>query len=129
MAPRLERLSAQLYVADIGAACAFYGRLGFMTVFTHGDPAFYGQVRRDSVRLDLRVVCEPVFVGDIREREVLLAASIALAGGPDLRELFAGFEAAGVPFFQPIRLEPWGALTFIVQDPDGNLLLFASPAG
>jgi hypothetical protein len=27
-----------------------------------------------------------------------------------------------------LRKEPWGAETFIVKDPDGNLLLFAGPA-
>ena len=34
-------------------------------------------------------------------------------------------EAAGVPFHQRLRAEPWGARTFIVRDPDGNLLAFA----
>jgi hypothetical protein len=27
-----------------------------------------------------------------------------------------------------MKQEPWGARTFIVRDPDGNLLLFAGPA-
>jgi len=128
MVPRLSGFSAQLYVADIDAACAFYARLGFATTFTHGDPPFYGQVARDGARLDLRKVCEPVFVGDVREREQLLAASIALASAADLRRLFADWQAAGIPFFQAIRQQPWGALTFIVRDPDGNLLLLAAPA-
>jgi hypothetical protein len=34
----------------------------------------------------------------------------------------------GVTFAQTLRREPWGAKTFIVKDPDGNLLLFAGPA-
>lgn len=42
MAPELNGLSAQLYVADIRAACSFYARLGFATEFTHGNPPFYG---------------------------------------------------------------------------------------
>jgi hypothetical protein len=33
-----------------------------------------------------------------------------------------------VTFAQPLQREPWGAKTFIVKDPDGNLLLFAGPA-
>jgi len=128
MAPHLSGLSAQLYVGDIDAARAFYARLGFATVFTHGDPPFYGQVRREEARLDLRLVCEPVFVGDIREREQLLSASMTLDSAADLRRLFADARDAGVPFFQEVRREPWGALTFIVRDPDGNLLLFTAPA-
>jgi len=31
-----------------------------------------------------------------------------------------------VDFAQTLRNEPWGARTFIVRDPDGNLILFAS---
>jgi len=38
------------------------------------------------------------------------------------------FQAPGVAFFQTLRREPWSAKTFIVKDPDGNLLLFAGPA-
>ena len=39
--------------------------------------------------------------------------------------LFAEFEVAGVLFHQRLCDEPWGARTFIVSDPDGNLILFA----
>jgi len=33
-----------------------------------------------------------------------------------------------VRFHQELKTEPWGARTFIVKDPDGNLILFAGPA-
>jgi uncharacterized glyoxalase superfamily protein PhnB len=45
----------------------------------------------------------------------------------EIEQLFREFQAAGVTFFQALRKEPWGAQTFIVKDPDGNLLLFAGP--
>ena len=96
--------------------------------FTYGEPPFYGQVKRDNARLNLRLVCEPVFVGDIREREQLLAASLTVASAAELRQLFVQYQAAGVDFLQTMKQEPWGARTFIVRDPDGNLLLFAGPA-
>ncbi|WP_425336060.1 VOC family protein [Sinorhizobium numidicum] len=32
---------------------------------------------------------------------------------------------AGVTFHQALRTEPWSARTFIVQDPDGNLIAFS----
>lgn len=57
-----------------------------------------------------------------RERDQLLAASVAL---DDAEALFQEFESAGVDFCQSLREESWGARTFIVRDPDGNLLLFA----
>jgi Glyoxalase/Bleomycin resistance protein/Dioxygenase superfamily len=57
----------------------------------------------------------------LRESEDLLAASITL---DDAKPLFLEFQAAGGPFHQPLKTEPWGARTFIVRDPDGNLILF-----
>jgi uncharacterized glyoxalase superfamily protein PhnB len=45
----------------------------------------------------------------------------------EIKQLFLEFQAAGVIFFRTLRRERWGARTFIVKDPDGNLLLFAGP--
>ena len=127
--PELTQVEAQLFVADIKASCAFFmSKLGFEVVFTYGEPPFYGQVKRDNARLNLRLVCEPVFVGDIREREQLLAASITLDSAAEIRQLFIQYQSAGVDFQQTLKQEPWGARTFIVRDPDSNLLLFAGPA-
>ena len=96
--------------------------LGFSVAFTYGDPPFYGQVFRDSVRLNLRQVDAPVVDPVRRDTEQLLAASITLA---DAKPLFVKYQNAGVEFAQPLRTERWGARTFVVRDPDGNLLLFA----
>jgi uncharacterized glyoxalase superfamily protein PhnB len=59
----------------------------------------------------------------LRDREHMLSASITL---DDADALFLEFQSAGVDFAQTIKDEPWGARTFIVRDPDGNLILFAS---
>ena len=127
--PELTQAEAQLFVADIKASCAFFtAKLGFEVVFTYGEPPFYGQVKRDNARLNLRMVCEPVFVGDIREREQLLAASLTVASAAELRQLFVQYQSADVDFQQTLKQEPWSARTFVVRDPDGNLLLFAGPA-
>jgi len=113
----------QLYVRDVVAASEFYARmLGFAVAFTYGEPPFYGQVFRDGARLNLRQVDEPVFDAARRDREQLLAASITLE---EVSPLFDEYRAAGVEFAQSLREEPWGARTFMVRDPDGNLLLFA----
>ena len=127
--PTLTSIEAELFVADIAKSCAFFTeKLGFTVVFTYGEPPFYGQVRRDVARINLRMVCEPVYVGDIRERENLLAASMTVDSAAEIKQLFAQYQEAGVDFYQTLRQEPWGARTFIVRDPDGNLLLFAGPA-
>jgi len=127
--PILISTEAQLFVADIQTSCAFYtDKLGFTLSLTYGDPPFYAQVTRDQARLNLRVVGEPVFAGDVRQREQLLSATLTLATTGELQQLFSTYQAAGVPFQQTLRKEPWGASTFVVQDPDGNLILFAAPA-
>lgn len=113
----------QLFVRDIGAATDFYTqKLGFTLAFSYGEPSFYGQVCRGGARLNLRRVHAPVVDPDRRDSERLLAASVAL---DDATALFREYETAGVEFVQPLRIEPWGARTFIVRDLDGNLILFA----
>jgi uncharacterized glyoxalase superfamily protein PhnB len=69
-----------------------------------------------------------VFVGDVRKREHLLSASITVDTSNEIKQLFLSYQAAGVSFCQALNKEPWGARTFIVSDPDENLILFAGPA-
>jgi uncharacterized glyoxalase superfamily protein PhnB len=127
--PILTSISAHLFVANIKNTCDFYtNKLGFAVEFIYGDPPYYGQVIRDNARLALRLVCEPVFVGDVRERERMLSASITVAKASEIKQLFLSYQAAGVPFCQALKKEPWGARTFIISDPDENLILFAGPA-
>ncbi len=127
--PILNSIEAQLFVANLKTSCDFYtNQLGFAVKFVYGDPPFYGQVIRDNARLNLRLVCEPVFAGNIREREHLLSATITVATTDEIKQLFLSYQATGVPFHQTLKKEPWGARTFVVQDPDGNLILFAGPA-
>jgi catechol 2,3-dioxygenase-like lactoylglutathione lyase family enzyme len=121
--PVLLAAEPQLFVADIAASCEFYvGRLGFTVAFTYGEPAFYAQVFRDGARLNLRCLSTPVIEPRLRDKEDLLSASITL---DDAKPLFLEYQTAGVPFHQVLKREPWGARTFIVRDPDGNLILFA----
>jgi uncharacterized glyoxalase superfamily protein PhnB len=127
--PILTGIEAQLFVANMQRSCDFYtNKLGFAVEFIYGDPPFYGQIRRDNARLNLRVVGEPVFAGDVRERKHLLSASITVATANEIKQLFLSYQAAGVSFHQALKKEPWGARTFIVSDPDENLILFAGPA-
>lgn len=117
-----------LYVRDFPTALAFFTQtLGFAVDFAYGEPPFYGVVERDRARLCLRQVREPVFVGDVRAREELLSAAITLDSAAAIKQLFLDYQAAGVTFHAALKTEPWGTRTFIVLDPDGNLILFAAP--
>ena len=127
--PILTSTEAQLFVAHVAVSCAFYrDKLGFTVAFIHGDPPFYAQVARDGARLNLRHIDQPIFLPGIREREGLLSATLTLASAAATSALFSAYESAGVPFAQPLKKEEWGATTFIIKDPDGNLILFAGPS-
>jgi catechol 2,3-dioxygenase-like lactoylglutathione lyase family enzyme len=127
--PILTSVAAHLYVRDLQASTDFFTtKLGFTIDFVYGDPPFYGQVSRDNARLALRSMDESFFTEDIRQREDLLSASITLASADEIKQLFLTYQAADVPLAQSLRNEPWQAKTFIVKDPDGNLILFAGPA-
>ena len=113
----------QLFVADIGKSCGFYvQKLGFKVGFTYGEPPFYGQVNRDGARLNLRHVDRPVFNAELRAREDLLSATVIVEA---VKSLFLEYQERGIAFHQALRTDPWGARTFIVADPDGNLICFA----
>jgi catechol 2,3-dioxygenase-like lactoylglutathione lyase family enzyme len=114
----------QLFVFDIKVSCEFYcKKLGFQVALLYGDPPFYAQVFRDGARLNLRHVDGPVFDRGFRTKERdALSATITL---DDVKPLFLEFQASGATFHQTLRTEPWGARTFIVRDPDSNLIAFA----
>lgn len=122
-APRLLDAQPQLFVSDIAASCDFFrDLLGFRVAFVYGEPPFYAQVFRDGARLNLRHVDRPAFDRDFLASEPdVLSATITLE---DAKPLFLEYQATGVPFHQSLRNEPWGARTFIVADPDGNLIAF-----
>jgi len=121
--PTLLAAEPQLFVTDVGASCEFYKKkLGFTVAFIYGEPPFYGQVFRDGARLNLRHLDEPAINPELRDREHLLSASITV---DDAKLLFVEFQTAGVLFHQTLKTESWGARTFIVRDPDSNLILFS----
>jgi catechol 2,3-dioxygenase-like lactoylglutathione lyase family enzyme len=123
-APLITGAEPQIFVTDVETALAFYvGKLGFAVAFAYGEPPFYVQVSRGGARLNLREVEGPVFEATFRSRnEGALAVTLTLE---DAEPLHAEYQAGGVAFHQPLKTEPWGARTFIVADPDGNLILFA----
>ena len=114
----------QLYVTDMATALAFYtGKLGFTVALSYGEPAFWAQVARDGGRLHLRPSGQRPVSDAFRAKEgdALCATLTVDAAEP----LFLEYQAAGVIFHQTLRTEPWGARTFIIADPDGNLIAFA----
>jgi catechol 2,3-dioxygenase-like lactoylglutathione lyase family enzyme len=119
----------QLLVTDIERSCEFFhDKLGFSLVFSYGSPPYYAQVVRDTARLNLRCVEQTAIEPAVRDREQLLSVSMTVATAEEIKLLFLEFQAAGAAFQQKLKKQPWGAKSFVVKDPDGNLLLFAGPA-
>lgn len=104
--PRLAWVTAHVFVADVAAACAWYGKvLGFTNSWTYGEPPYFGQVTRDSFKLSLRSIDEPVLDRALCAREDLMSADF---GVDDVKALYLEVQAAGAEFHQALRTEPWG---------------------
>jgi uncharacterized glyoxalase superfamily protein PhnB len=120
--PHLRIAFPQLFVANVQRAAEYYQRLGFAIAYLYGSPPFYALVTRDGVGLNLRHVDAPPI--DRAERD-LLSATIVVDG---VKALFLELRDRGAELAQSLEEQPWGATDFIVRDPDGNLICFASPA-
>lgn len=119
----------QLLVTDLKKSCEYFSKkLGFSLLFSYGDPPYYAQVGRDMARLNLRCVQRSMVEERGGDREDLLSASMTVATADEIKLLFLEFQSAKAVFHQRLKRQPWGAKNFVVQDPDGNLLLFAGPA-
>ncbi len=118
-----KRAEPQLFTTDLVRSLTYYNeKLGFETKFAYGDPPFYAQVGRGEAHINLRWVELLPFDPAARGQDDLLAATICVES---IKELFLDYQAKGADFKQTLRTEPWGARTFIIADPDGNLVLFA----
>ncbi len=114
----------QLFVRDLGKALEHYQEaLGFEVAFQYGEPAFYAQVARDGARLNLRQTDQAAWSQALLDGDPdLLSATITTTG---IDALFGELTATGAVFHRRLHTEPWGTRTFIVRDPDGNLICFA----
>lgn len=111
----------------VPSAIAFYrDGLGFDLAYAYGEPPHYALVTRDGVGLNLRHVDALPFDPARLAADDLLAATIVVAHA---KALFVELQQRDVAFHQPYREQPWGAHDFIVADPDGNLVHFASRVG
>lgn len=125
--PELLRAHPQIFVTDLPRAVAFYrDRLGFVVAYEYGDPPYYALLSRDAVGLNLRHVDTLPFDPARVAAEDLLAATIVVRSA---KALALELEEKGLAFHQRYRAQPWGAHDFVVADPDGNLVHFASRVG
>jgi catechol 2,3-dioxygenase-like lactoylglutathione lyase family enzyme len=118
----LQQAIPNIFVKDFSTALAYYtGPLGFHALFVYGDIPFYAHVARDDAILAIRHVTKPVI--DRTAGEALLSAFIEVS---DVNALYESLRSAGAHIWQMPRDEPWAMRSLIINDPDGNLICFAS---
>jgi len=121
--PQITRAIPIAFVADVDASAVFYRNvLGFTIDFLHGEPPFYGSISRGGACIHLKFVHQPVLTVSTDDRDDFITVFIEV---DDVQSLFAEYVDTGAAFVHRLRTEPWGGLTFIVKDPDGNALCFA----
>jgi uncharacterized glyoxalase superfamily protein PhnB len=125
--PRVLVARPFVFVRDVRAACAHYvDVLGFALAFDYGSPPYYAEVERDGVRLCVRHADDGlVDRARAREEEVVLASFEVT----DAKALYLELQEAGAAFSQALRTQPYGTREFVVEDPDGNRLLFFDARG
>jgi uncharacterized glyoxalase superfamily protein PhnB len=125
--PRVLVARPFVFVRDVRSACAHYvGTLGFRLVFDYGGPPFYAEVERDGVRLCIRYTRDARVDAAAARREDVVLASFEVT---DAKALYAELQQTGALFSQTLHVEPYGTRSFIVEDPDGNRLLFFDSYG
>ena len=125
LATRVLQAIPCLWVSDIRASARFFEEtLEFDLLFAYGEPPFFAQVEKDGVRLALRLVDAPLlgYETELRRRDEVLNAMLMVELA---KPLFQRYVENGAVFFQKLRTEPWGSRSFVVEDPDGNLIAFA----
>jgi catechol 2,3-dioxygenase-like lactoylglutathione lyase family enzyme len=103
-------------VSNLTRAIDFYHRLGFTSKrFKDGDT--YAFIHRDGHELHLTTLRRRT------EEQSSSGAYFYLADGT-AAALEAEFRAAGVPIAEPLAPREWKMNEFVVNDPDGNQLVF-----
>lgn len=117
------RAFAQVFVRDIPSAVAWYTDVLLFDVdYVYGDPPFHAQLSRDGVALNLRRTENAPWPTPPAEPE-LLAVRFEV---DDVKAFYLEVRDRGARLHRQLRREPWGQRTFIVVDPDGNLLSFGA---
>ena len=78
---------------------------------------------RDAARLNLRHAERMPFDPQFRKNESDALSATIIVDRPE--QLFAELSGRGAEFHQLLKSEEWGSRTFIIRDPDGNLVCFA----
>lgn len=110
-----EQLHAGLAVSDLAAAVDFYvKKLGFVEIFTDGEPPTFAGVNLGSMQIFLAKGTPPPHPDT--------AAAFFLVG--DVDQLYEFHRANGVAIAETIEDKPYGIRSYTVRDLDGHYVVF-----
>ena len=118
---QLGAFSVSLAVKDLAASKAFYEKLGFIP--------FGGDLSQNWLILKNGEVVIGLFQG-MFEKNILTfnpgwdSSAQKLDAFTDVRAIQRGLKAQGVEFLNEVDESSSGPASFIVEDPDGNTILF-----
>lgn len=119
-------ITPAIRVRDMGAALRFYvDQLGFTSVRPPNGE--HNSLERGDARLMLETLqgfYSPEYNDAIAGRLADRSAQALYIEAPDLDDLYAKVEAAGLVVIDPLTAREWGQTEFTVEDPDGTWLTF-----
>ncbi len=115
MTALLEKLAPILPARDIAAAEAFWGRLGFSTVYSDGD---YLLMKREGA--EVHFFRHPGLDPSANDHGAYLRPSDIDALDAEWAAL--GLPSEGIPRLDRATDKPWGMRELALLDPDGNLV-------
>ena len=127
MRPRLEQVN--LVVGDVGAAAAFYRRLG--VEIDDGPPAWSSHHRNGNAADGMHVELDSEAFAAVWNQGWRGGTGVVLGFGVDSRDdvdrLYDELVGAGHEGQQPPYDAFWGSRFAVVADPDGNAVGLMSP--
>lgn len=124
------RAFAVLYARDVERVAGFYAQLGFEEQFRLADEtgaAGFIALRRASAELGVTTEAAPRMLAGVEpgpgpRHELFVYVE-------DVDATFAELRAAGIATLREPADMPWGERLAFVQDPEGNVVTLAMPAG
>jgi len=120
----IKQMSAQLQVADLERAVAFYTeKLGFEVEFRYED--FYAGIIKDGYSIHLKIGEQVAEQKTLHDDEGILELLFSV---DHIDSLYEELSAQSVHIIQPLRQMPYGK-EFYIADPDGNVMAFLETTG
>jgi uncharacterized glyoxalase superfamily protein PhnB len=124
----LAPIAPELFVPDVDAAVAFYTDVfGYTLLRKEGSPATFaiGHINGATIMF----MHDRWYTGPRAELDGRGAGLDIRVMVPDVDAVYARVQASGLQIMHPLGDRDYGLRDFIVRDPNGFRLRFASPLG